>query len=60
MMIPDLIGMSSRPCVRLVDHLVKDVNGVLRDSSLLKEEKQEESSVVHGEASEKVDFSRKL
>jgi hypothetical protein len=53
MMFSDLIGMPSRPCFRLVDHLVKDVNGVLRDASLLKEEKQEEGNVVHGDASEK-------
>jgi hypothetical protein len=60
MMVSDLIGMPSRPCFRLVDHLVKDVNGVLGDASLLREEKQEEGNEVHGDTSEKVDFSRNL
>ena len=54
-MFSDLIGMPSRPCFRLVDHLVKDVNGVLGDASLLSEEKQEEGDVIHGDTSEKVD-----
>jgi hypothetical protein len=60
MMFSDLIGMPSRPCFRLVDHLVKDVNGVLVNVSHLKEEKQDEGNVVHGGSFEKVDFSRKL